>query len=92
MPTADSFHAPTSRRYADAIRTLLPLKKRDVKMLRIQYEAFARTITARQLAQEMGFRSYSVANLQYGRLGRLIGEQLEYDPEPEKLGTLVMFD
>jgi putative restriction endonuclease len=61
-------------------------------MLRVHYHAPERTITARKLAELVGYNSYSVVNAQYGRLARLVGEQLDYSPEPERLGTLVRFD
>ena len=40
----------------------------------------------------MGYKGHSGANLHYGRLAGLVGEQLNYNPEPEKLGTLVLFE
>lgn len=50
------------------------------------------TVPAQQLAELVGYGSYSVVNAQYGRLAWLVGEQLEYNPEPERLGTLVQFE
>jgi 5-methylcytosine-specific restriction enzyme A len=61
-------------------------------LLRLHYHAPERTVTAKRLAELVGYSSYSVANAQYGRLARLVGEQLGYTPEPERLGTLVTFD
>lgn len=61
-------------------------------MLRVHYHAAERTVTAKELADLVGYTSYSVVNAQYGRLARLVGEQLDYNPEPERLGTLVRFE
>jgi len=44
------------------------------------------------MAQCAGYDHYSAANAQYGRLGRLVGEQLDYNPAQERLGTLVTFE
>jgi putative restriction endonuclease len=40
----------------------------------------------------MGYSHHTTANMMYGRLARLVGEKLGYNPEPEKLGTLVTFE
>jgi len=92
MPTLASFTPPPTARYVLAFRAIRGLTDSHVQMLRIHYHAFERTITAKQLALAVGFNSYSIANAQYGRLGRLVGEQLLYNPEPERLGTLVRFE
>lgn len=61
-------------------------------MLRAHYWAPNRTVTAEQLAGAIGYSSYVSVNMHYGRLARLVGEHLGYDPEPERLGTLVRFE
>lgn len=92
MPTPASFTPPTTAQYVAAFRAVRGLTDSQVQMLRIHYHVLERTITAKQLALAVGFNSYSVANAQYGRLARLVGEQLLYNPEPERLGTLVRFE
>lgn len=92
MTTAATFSPPATDRYAAAFRALTGLTDRHFQLLRLHYQAPERTVTARQLAELVGYTSYSVANAQYGRLARLVGEQLDYSPEPERLGTLVTFD
>ena len=92
MPTPASFTPPTTARYDVAFRAIRDLADGHVQILRVHYHAPERTITAKQLALAVGFNSYSVANAQYGRLARLVGEQLSYNPEPERLGTLVRFE
>ncbi len=83
---------PSSKEYAAAFRGVDNIADSQVQMLRVHYHAPARTVTAKQLASAVGYRSYSNANSQYGRLARLVGERLDYHPEPERLGTLVLFD
>ena len=82
----------TAQQYVDAFRELGALTDTRLRMLRFHYDAFKQTITATELAEHMGFSRYSVANAQYGKLGRLVGECLEYNPMPERLGTLVTFE
>ncbi len=89
---AEAAPAPSAERYEDAFRRLGELKKHHMRMLQVHYHATARTITATQLAHAFGYGHYSFANKQYGELGRLVGEQLEYRPEPQHVGTLVTFD
>lgn len=92
MPTPASFTPPPTARYVVAFRAIRGLTDSHMQMLRIHYHAPERTVTAKQLALAVGFSSYSVANAQYGRLARLVSEQLDYNPEPEQLGTLVKFE
>jgi putative restriction endonuclease len=92
MPSPASFTPPKADRYVAAFRAVSNITDRHIQMLRVHYNAPDRTVTAKQLAELVGYNSYSVVNAQYGRLARLIGEQLDYNPEPERLGTLVRFD
>ena len=92
MPTAASFAPPATDRYVAALRAVHNVTDLHIQMLRMHYHAPDRTVTAKQLARLVGYSSPSTVNAQYGRFGRLIGKQLEYNPEPERLGTLVHFD
>jgi predicted HNH restriction endonuclease len=92
MSTAESCATPTAECYVSAFRAISGLTDGHYQILRIHYHAPERTITAKQIAKLVGFASYSVVNAQYGRLARLVGEQIEYNPEPERLGTLVRFE
>lgn len=92
MPTEASFSPPTADRYAAAFRAIITSPADgQVRLLRAHYHAPQRTVTAKELARLIGYTRYSVVNAQYGRLARLVGEQLDYNPEPERLGTLVLF-
>ncbi len=55
------------------------------KMLTVHYEASRHNITASELAKRMSFVNYNLANLFYGKLGRIIGERLELKDIPETL-------
>lgn len=61
-------------------------------MLRIHFCAPQRTVTAAELARSVGYPHHSFANSQYGRLGRLIGEQLDFNPTKERVGSLATFE
>lgn len=84
--------APSPQQYMAAFRMVSNLTESHIQMLRIHYHAPDRTITATEMARAADHNRYSFANLQYGRLGRLVGEQLDYNPMQERLGTLVTFD
>lgn len=83
---------PSPAQYVAAFRKLRGVTDTQLQLLRLHYHAPQRTVTATQLARQVGYRHYSVANAQYGRLGRLMGEQLGYNPTEERLGNLVTFE
>lgn len=82
---------PTSQRYVAAFRAVRNLTDSHVQMLRIHYHSPKHTVTATQLAHAMGYSKYPAVNSQYGRLGRSVGEQLNFSPKGVKLGVLVTF-
>jgi hypothetical protein len=55
---------------------------KELEMLRVHYEAPQHTITTTQLAELVGFSSYSTANMQYGKLACRIANELNYRPGP----------
>ncbi len=73
----------TSKEYKAALSLLedeMPLKHR--LMLEVHYRAPGRRLTARQLAEKVGYASFGAVNLQYGTLARkicdILGLRLEY--------------
>ena len=92
MPTEASLTPPTADRYVTAFSAISNLTDLHLQMLRIHYQAPERTVTAKGLAALVGESSYQVVNSQYGRLARLVGEQIGYTPQPQQLGTLVRFE
>lgn len=92
MPTPESLTAPEVDRFVTAFQSVSSITDSHIQMLRAHYQAAERTVTAKQLADLVGYSSHSAINAQYGRLARLVGKQLDYNPEPERLGTLVQFE
>lgn len=64
-----------------------------MRMLQAHYHAPDRTLTATQMAKALGYPKYSAANLHYGKLARLVGEQIGWHPLPdEAIFVLVTFE
>lgn len=83
--------SPSAQEYEEAFRSL-DLSETHRDMLKVHYEAPEHTITATQMARAVGYSKYGAANMHYGRLGRLVAENLDFDPLNEHLGTLVTFE
>ena len=49
-----------------------------VSMLKAQYDALGHTLTARELASAAGYKNFNAANLQYGKIGNMLREVLNY--------------
>ncbi|RFP59640.1 MAG: HNH endonuclease [Limnothrix sp. CACIAM 69d] len=92
MPTIASLNPSEFQQYVAAFQSIDNFNANHLQILQIHYQADEKTITAKQLAQAMGYSHHATANMMYGRLASLIGEKLNYNPEPEKLGTLVTFE
>lgn len=75
--------------YLEAFRHL-ELSESDVRMLRANYLAPRRTITATQLAFAVGFGVYSASNLHYGRLAGKLCRVLDLTPR-HNLAVFVVF-
>jgi hypothetical protein len=54
------------------------------EMLRTQYHAPDHAMTARELAQAVGYRSWRGANVQYGVLGKRMRETMNYRGEGQE--------
>lgn len=81
--------APSADRYASAFRALGALPDSHLSMLQFHYSAPDRTVTATQMARAASFQHYGVANLHYGKLGRRIGELLNFNPTRMPVDVLV---
>lgn len=92
MPTIASSNPPGFQEYVAAFQAIDNLQDYHRQILQIHYQAHEQTITAKQLAQAMGYSHYGVANMRYGRLAHLVGEKLAYHPGPCKLNTLVTIE
>lgn len=62
-------------------------------MLQENYYAPNKTLTAATMAKALGYYKYTAANLHYGKLACLVGEELGWNPVPKfKLEILVDFE
>ena len=91
MHNYEKFFVPIAAEYEGALRalTVTPAQK---KMLRFHFEAHNRTVTFTQLAEAGGYDTYSAANLQYGILGRNLGQELHmefvtYEPDEKEFSS-----
>lgn len=67
---------PSAEAYERALRSIGPLADAHLAMLEAQYQAQDRTVTADALADAVGYANHGAVNLQYGTLGRRLGEAL----------------
>jgi hypothetical protein len=74
--TGTDFFVPTAVQYANALKEIVMTEKQKA-MLLFHYRAHNRTVTYTELARTAGFDDYKRANLQYGKLGRALGEELD---------------
>ncbi len=64
-----------------------------MRMLQAHYHAPRHTLTATQMSKALGYPKYTASNLHYGRLGRLVGDNLGWRPLPEQtVFVLVTFE
>ena len=73
----------TAAEYERALKACLPLLQDDrlfLRMLKAHYNAPDRTLTASELARQVGLKSYIVVNLNYGRLAAVVAKQLGHTP------------
>lgn len=82
IATAEQFKAALL-----AVRDKIGISAKDLTMLRTHCRASKHTITAGQLAQEIGYPNYSSANLQYGILAHHVADALHYIPGPFSTGN-----
>jgi 5-methylcytosine-specific restriction protein A len=73
----------TADEYLEAFRRL-SIAPHHIKMLQAHYYSANRTMTATQMATAMGYRNHNAANLHYGKLGKLVGKQLGWNPTTEE--------
>lgn|GEM_PF-816280 len=69
--------------YVKALRDI-KLQPHQTRMLEAHYYAPKHIITASQMATAMGYKNHSAANLHYGHIGKMIGQQLKPAFLPEQ--------
>ena len=70
-----NFSVPTADEYVRALQDMT-ISAKQKRMLLFHYLAHNRTVTFTELAEAASFDGYKTANLQYGKLGRVLGEEL----------------
>jgi hypothetical protein len=76
------FIVPNAAAFRDALARLAgSIPENYLKMLQAHYAAPARTITATELARAVGYKTYSGANLHYGKLAALLASELSWSSE-----------
>lgn len=79
MENTEVFVVPTADDYATALAAI-KMSEAQRRMLEFHYGAHNRTATYTELANAAGWDDYRTANLHYGNLGRVLGEQLGMSP------------
>lgn len=80
VPSPDAATADDYRNAFLSMGAQLTRTRRD--LLRVHYRFYRHQATMSQVAERMGWKSYSSANAQYGRLGQLVGKQLGFKVKP----------
>ena len=76
---AASVKTPSARAFRAAFLALEPcMTETRRRILEVHYRALDRQLTMTQIAQAVGWQSYSSANSHYGRLAKLVGEQVGF--------------
>ena len=68
----------TAEKYKQALQDI-DITDKQMAMLKAHFEALNRSITYTELANSAEYDDYSVANIQYGKLGRALGEAVEFE-------------
>jgi hypothetical protein len=87
LEACDGEGAPTAAVYEEAFLAISPLNESCRAMLAAHLQAPDRLLSATKLAEAAGYRSYSGANLQYGKLGYLIAQEIGFTPPTRGDGT-----
>jgi len=81
-------HAPSASKYQEALNLIREqITAKQMQMLKVLYSVPDRTMTATELAREIGYPNHGVVNLQYGRLGHLLSDAMDWLPERRSNGS-----
>ncbi|TKB05906.1 hypothetical protein [Desulforhopalus sp. IMCC35007] len=71
---------PTKDQYKKALEVLKPkMNANQLRMLEFHFKSHNRTVTFSQLADEVEYKGYEGANIHYGKLGRALGEETNFE-------------
>ncbi len=83
---------PSSAQYREAFATIRDqVTVNQLLMLQRHYHAPGRAITARRLAEQIGYANYGGVNIQYGTLAKRLCEALEVEVDGDHVSVLAMF-
>lgn len=85
MNTEQNLVVPTSDQYFKALSNITLTDNQKI-MLGFHFNAHNRTVTFTELANAVNFENYNAVNLQYGKLGYLLGQELEMKFVKQKNG------
>jgi hypothetical protein len=68
----------TAEQYKKALQEI-KITDKQMLMLQAHYEALNKSITFQELSKVAGYDNYSIANMQYGGLGHLIGDAVNFE-------------
>ena len=83
---------PTAEKFQEAFMSLeSKMTETRHSLLREHYQFPDHTATMTQIATKMGWNKYVSGNTHYGKLARLVSEQIGFHPDGCFLGTLCTF-
>jgi hypothetical protein len=87
-----SAKTPSAKAFREAFLALAPrMTETRRRILAVHYHALDRQLTMTQIALAVGWKSYSSANSHYGRLAKLVGEQVGFRHPSCHLFTVCTF-
>jgi hypothetical protein len=89
LSACDSEGAPPAQVYEAAFVAIRPLNDGYRAMLTAHLRSPDRLISATKLAEAAGYRSYSGANLHYGKLGYAIAQEIGFEPPSREDGSKI---
>ena len=91
MNTPENASAEDFRRAFLALESQRQMTGTRRKLLRIHYRFYHHQATMSQFAEAMGWKSFSSANVHYGRLAQLVGEEMGFKIDGAYSNTLCTF-
>ena len=93
MPNDELPAVPSVERYKDAFRQLEDsLNDKHMTMLKAHYNAPNHTITATEIAEQVGYTSFRGINSLYGNLAKTIREVMQYHEPGVRLAVFSFFN
>jgi len=91
LKTPESATAQDYRRAFVALESQTQMTETRRKLLRVHYGFYHHQATMSQIAEAMGWKSFSSANVHYGRLAQLVGEHLGFEVKGAYSNALCTF-